>query len=174
MHMHNRMPTSNVHALFYHVTTIGTLINWLKCKIQLFKLQNNRFIYLGRCKGTFSLTMVETGSLTKLDTKFDQHFKASESFYFELTQCVPNASGPLWLWQCLNSLSHTSFLEHLLYYTEDLAVPLSVPAVFQHGKAERAAGNHGHLYFIQLVISNLLARFWYQAWLIQRIIFWGA
>ena len=84
MHMHNRMPTSNVHALFYHVTTIGTLINWLKCKIQLFKLQNNRFIYLGRCKGTFSLTMVGAGIHTKLDTNFDQHIKASESFYFEL------------------------------------------------------------------------------------------
>ena len=133
---------SNVHAPFYHATTIGTLINWLEWQIAIVK------IYLGRCKGTFSLTMVETGSLTKLDTKFDQHFKASESFYFELTQCVPNASGPLWLWQCLNSLSHTSSLEHLLYYTEDLAVPLSVSAVFQHGKAERATGNHGHLYFI--------------------------
>ena len=63
---------------------VAPLLTDLNEKLQLFKLQNNRFIYLGRCKGTFSLTMVGVGSHTKLDTKFDQHIKASESFYFEL------------------------------------------------------------------------------------------
>ena len=39
---------------------------------------------MGCCKGTFSLTMVATGSHSKLATKFDQYFKAFRSFYFEL------------------------------------------------------------------------------------------